>query len=282
MGNQRGSSTTGSEGQDNVVQLPRDWLGPREELVPFGPRAWAQDASADQPAEEEGAFAADDFWGENSESLHTAVRGPVATSAAEAAPGGLDPAAQGTPAPVVDAVARRSRPGFSLRVPVAAAAVVAATVAAVAVLVLIGGAGPGRAPAVNAASANSEALIGHLSSTGGTIDADVRRLASLRLITVRRQHRPPAARPLPHTVSARVARAVGGSSGGGTAPSVPALPGPSYTPSSTASSANAPVTSAPSGASSDSAGASSSSSSPKNQPAFGANGTLGPGSSPNG
>ncbi len=46
---------------DNVVRLPRDWLGPREELIPFGPAAYA--------AEDEGrgdtgnAPTAHDFWG---------------------------------------------------------------------------------------------------------------------------------------------------------------------------------------------------------------------------
>ena len=283
MGDQRGSSTTGreGEGQDNVVQLPRDWLGPREELVPFGPRAWAQDVSADPAAEEEGAFAADDFWGENSESLHTAVRGPVVTSTAEATPGGL-PAAQATAAPVIDAMVKPSRPAFSLRIPVAAAVVVVATVAAVAVLVLSGGARPGGAPPVIAAGANAEVLTGHLSSTAGTIDAGVRRLASLRLNPVRRQHRHPAARRVPHRVAAPGAGAVGASSGGGAAPSMPAPTVSSSTQSSAPSSTNAPATSAPSGASGDSAGASSNGSSPSNQPAFGANGTLGPGSSPNG
>ena len=35
------SQVGGKQGRpkDNVVPLPRDWLGPREELVPFGPSA---------------------------------------------------------------------------------------------------------------------------------------------------------------------------------------------------------------------------------------------------
>ncbi len=37
---ERGSEHQGrAEQPDNVVRLPRDWLGPRDELVPFGPRA---------------------------------------------------------------------------------------------------------------------------------------------------------------------------------------------------------------------------------------------------
>ncbi len=56
--NERGGQ--GAAG-DNVVRLPRDWLGPREELIPFGPAAYA--------AEDEGrgdtgnAPTAHDFWG---------------------------------------------------------------------------------------------------------------------------------------------------------------------------------------------------------------------------
>ena len=71
---QRESGAGQQEGQDNVVQLPRDWLGPREDLVPFGPRA--REAEAAPEVADATAFAAEDFWGENSESLHTAVRGP--------------------------------------------------------------------------------------------------------------------------------------------------------------------------------------------------------------
>jgi hypothetical protein len=261
MGDQRGSGTTGREGQDNVVQLPRDWLGPREELVPFGPRAWAQDTSADLAAEEEGAFAADDFWGENSESLHTAVRGPAAPPA---------------PVPVEDATATSSRPRISLHIPALAAMAVAATVAGVVVLALLGGGRPTAAPVI-AASANAQALIGHLSSTGGTIDAGVRRLASLRLSTPIRSRRRPGSPRRRHKAATGAVGAA--SSGGGAAASTPTQPAPSYTPSSTSSSAGAAVTS---GSASNSAGAGSNSSGPSNQPAFGANGTLGPGSSPNG
>jgi uncharacterized membrane protein YgcG len=42
---------------DNVVRLPRDWLGPREELVPFGP------PTPPASAEESGPLSAHDFWG---------------------------------------------------------------------------------------------------------------------------------------------------------------------------------------------------------------------------
>ena len=49
---------TGNE--DNVVRLPRDWLGPREDLIPFGPsaEAEAEDAGLATPP------STHDFWGE--------------------------------------------------------------------------------------------------------------------------------------------------------------------------------------------------------------------------
>lgn len=57
---------------DNVVRFPGDWIGPREELVPFGAAADALDASMDVNA----SLDADAFWGENSASLHEAVQPP--------------------------------------------------------------------------------------------------------------------------------------------------------------------------------------------------------------
>src|SRR5262249_52906004 len=58
---------------NNVVPFPRDWLGPREELIPFGP-------SADQSASAPGAEA---FWGGDSDPLHAvlATPGPAAAIA---------------------------------------------------------------------------------------------------------------------------------------------------------------------------------------------------------
>jgi hypothetical protein len=60
-------TTSGESDRDNVVHLPaRDWLGPREDLVPVGPAK-----HADTPP------APDDFWGEDSASLQDALRAPA-------------------------------------------------------------------------------------------------------------------------------------------------------------------------------------------------------------
>ena len=64
----------------NVVHFPRDWFGPREDLVPFGPRvSEAGSGAEDQPrVPEPTPVRADDFWGEQSWSMHDAMAGPGA------------------------------------------------------------------------------------------------------------------------------------------------------------------------------------------------------------
>jgi hypothetical protein len=63
---------------DKVVRLPRDWLGPREDLVPFGRRASApiSESSMSALAPDAPASAAD-FWGERSAAIHDAVQAPA-------------------------------------------------------------------------------------------------------------------------------------------------------------------------------------------------------------
>jgi hypothetical protein len=56
-----------------VVRLPRDWIGPRDELVPFGPRATGGVVDLDSPAQ----VTPDDFWGEGSASIHDVLAGPA-------------------------------------------------------------------------------------------------------------------------------------------------------------------------------------------------------------
>lgn len=60
-----------------MVRLPVDWLGPREELVPFGPSAEkrARDSGASNPP-----LRAEDFWGESSADIHHALEPSVPLS----------------------------------------------------------------------------------------------------------------------------------------------------------------------------------------------------------
>ena len=106
------------EPSDKVVRLPRDWLGPREHLVPFGqstPPAADPDLAA---------FAPDDFWGERAAAIHAAVQAPEA--------GGLEHPPTGEPAPKVRVSRRRLH------------ASAAAGVAALAAVVFLLGGSPGH------------------------------------------------------------------------------------------------------------------------------------------
>jgi hypothetical protein len=65
-----GSRSPTPDAADNVVRFPKEWLGPREELVPFGPVA--------EPPEGEVASVdggAADFWGEDSAAVQAVVEG---------------------------------------------------------------------------------------------------------------------------------------------------------------------------------------------------------------
>lgn len=62
-----GGSESGSNDAGNVVRIPRDWYGPREELVPFGPQV-----SEDPPE----PLDANSFWGEGASPVHDAVAPP--------------------------------------------------------------------------------------------------------------------------------------------------------------------------------------------------------------
>ena len=64
-----------TEAESNVVRFPRDWIGPRKDLVPFGP-------AADAPTQAATTFtappSADDFWGEDSAAVQDALQAPGA------------------------------------------------------------------------------------------------------------------------------------------------------------------------------------------------------------
>ena len=57
----------------NVVRLPREWLGPPEELIPFGPSAGATAEERSDPPRQEAAGPFPDFWGEESAVLQDVI-----------------------------------------------------------------------------------------------------------------------------------------------------------------------------------------------------------------
>ncbi len=120
------------ERSDKVVRLPRDWLGPREDLVPFS-------QSTPPPAEPEiDAFAPSDFWGERAAAIHSVVQAPEDEPPPDARAGDPQP-----PAPKSRLPRRRL-----------AAAAVVAIAAATAFALLLGGS-PSRVtsgPRLNIAS----------------------------------------------------------------------------------------------------------------------------------
>lgn len=61
----------------NVVRLPREWLGPPEELVPFGPSARATAGERIDSDLPESTRPAADFWGEGSEMLQDVIEAPA-------------------------------------------------------------------------------------------------------------------------------------------------------------------------------------------------------------
>lgn len=69
--------------EENVVRLPRDWLGPREELVPIGRPASV--AAAVTSGDDALPPTAEAFWSENSAALHDAVQGATSVSTASSA-----------------------------------------------------------------------------------------------------------------------------------------------------------------------------------------------------
>lgn len=266
----------------NVVRLPRDWLGPREELVPFGP---ATDAPPEPPS-------AQSFWTADAASLHAALNAqpvppaapapsppaPVATPAEPSTalrPGGLAAvrARLGTGGARLGA-ARAGYPGAGART-FAVAGVLALLVALSLASTLLS-AGPrsrSGSPVVRSASTNwlrlpAKPLSLHVGLASASMVGRRRqdRRASDRRVHVSRSHlRVRSRRPVETTRIAAAPPASPVTSPGYQAPAVPPA-GASNT-----GAAAAPV-----------ASAASRPPAPTKRPAYGLGGLLGAGSSPSG
>lgn len=163
----------GTQSDDNVVLFPREWIGPREDLVPIGV---ADPGLHDRPP------APEDFWGAGSADLQSAVRAP--------GDGGDEPARRDDQLSTQSGAVgpphrRRARPG-------AVAARAVAGIAALVIVALVVGLlarGPSTTPRPGRAarSLGGHELAGVLLRSGGRTRRTARRRATRpRHVTHRR------------------------------------------------------------------------------------------------
>lgn len=228
---------------DNVVRLPRDWLGPRDELIPVGSSAKGQAHRGEEGLELPPT--ANDFWGEESSSLQTALEAPHQRTGRLAAHTTLpryarQVSALAAGAAVLVAVAVFATGGHSPNVGVARSSGT-----------------PGAASYLAMTTRMSRALESVASKSGRAV-ANRARHAGSALAGHRSRHQ---TRRTVIVEQVRYVTAPTSSAGasGSTAASTPAAPTPQ-----TSSESSSPATGS------------------VNQPAVGANGALGPGTSPDG
>ena len=160
---------------DNVVRLPREWVGPLDELVPFGSRARAREAERARiretehagdlpgPSEPEPVLAAD-FWGAGASALHHAVQGPTPPPIGGGEDGDLEVPVPSTPV----ARARTARPPLRPRTLIAAAGALVTALAVVLLIVVMPGGGRRGAPVASAAGS-----LVHLQTVRSAVHAGV-------------------------------------------------------------------------------------------------------------
>lgn len=290
-----------------VVRLS-DWLAPDDELVPFGPRAYAQTATREAPERlpdsESGAEppAASGFW-DGDTSVHTAVPGPgIFDEPSEPTAERRRSLAWRPPLPLVHPFGWDSRlrervaERLSWRWAAGGAAFVA--LAAVVVVVTLGGSSSGHRTLAAQAGLGGQsrpALSETLGETGTAAAAaaltDLRRLPPVDAVarTVGAAAERAGAlhvRRRPHVVVAPVSQPSSSTTGSVDVPTTPAPTATTPAPTETAPAQTTPTPSPTTGGGGSSSGGGSSggstnsSSSGSNTPALGAGGSLGPGSSP--
>jgi hypothetical protein len=254
--------------EDNVVRLPRDWLGPREDLVPFGPSADAEDGALATPP------STHDFWGEPATDLWE--------SEPDLADAPTETHRRRLMRPIRATAFSRAGVRASEHGRAAALALgVAASVAAFAFVAGGGGSGHPRLPAAAEQHAPTQTSVANLTAgraLPSLAPATHRTAAHLtsrvghrrgRQWPKRTRHR--GGRRVSRTATVQSVRYNGPSAGSSAA-------GTSSSSTPTSSSSAPPETSAPTSAPTGVSAAPSSGSS--NQPAIGAAGMLAPGRSP--
>jgi hypothetical protein len=247
-GRQTEAGATESSTNDNVVRLPRDWLGPRDELIPFGPSADSADDSVPPPT-------ADDFWGEDSSSIQTAVEAPASVD------------------PGWGAASRaRAREGFHTRARAISVLGGVAAALLVTLAVVSGGSSPKPASQGLLATRTSRSI------KGSNLAGLTRTIRTLERPVSRHGRSSSQARSEHHASSTGAPRGRQRASGGGKPTGT--VERVRYTRSSGSAAGGSPAAaSTPSATTAETPAQASSS---NNQPALGANGSLGPGSSPDG
>jgi hypothetical protein len=246
--------------ESNVIRLPCDWLGPREELVPIG--------RIPEPREEP-PLAAADFWGDGSAAMHAPIVGEADTAVDPRVGSGsrsVRLAGQGLAS---------GRAAWAWAVRVGGARwpwVVIGVIAAVACLgVALASLGSGSSPRparrmVQSAGTGRTVVDARRSVKAGASRAVRRRSSTPAHGVARHRHRIRSHETAPSSTAGRVVaayRPTGSSDGSGTATSsTPALSQATHAYASQSTAAPSRASAAP--------------------PAFGAQGALGPGSSSTG
>ena len=262
---------SGDAPASKVVRLPRDWLGPRDALVPLGGPPTDGEVEGTPDDATEPPPNPDDFWGERSAAIHDALQAPVRNHAPEDRPGRHSPGWSTWNRIGLPRIGQRGRP----RTWIAAMAVAGAALGAgIAIAVLSAASAP---PPVRDERPNMAAVLG--GSVSKLLDV---RPPTIVPRTATSRHR---VRPIRHTArrapkpAPRVARHESASPPARVyaAPAAPTVPSPG-TSSSHSSIARTPSTPAETSAPS----ARPSVSSRKRVNPTGQAGALGPVSSPNG
>ena len=237
------------------MRIPRDWFGPKDELVPFGPRAWeSPDADSSDAPEAVGngttaaaeALDASLFWGGDTEAVHDF----------------LDPPAE----------AGRVRRKRTLPLVAAALAVVALAGTA---LSLLGGSQPRPLPRAATAVASRSGTEPQLAIRG--IPKWVVRHPRAAKRAVKKEHRSPKPASSPTTTTQVTYRPYEASS------SATSVSYSTSRPSNTSTvNTSAAVESPHAGSTAPAAVATAQPTAQSSQPAFGSGGALGPMSSPDG
>jgi hypothetical protein len=278
-----------------VVRIPREWFGPRDELVPLGPRA--PEAGSSRPGEGRGEAAppmpsrpsldANAFWGEDASSIHDVLEGPAggqprSLTGATGPPRGSAPrrSADRAQADREDKPRRARLHGRAFRPGMVAAAATLAALAAASVARYLAPPPP-RELHTAVGSVTARSFTPAVTHSGGLreILAVTRAKRSVEGGLSRPSRR--ARRPVPH----RSAIAPTSSIQVAYHPAYPPPTSPSPPPenqSTPAAAASGPASGTPTRPGGAATTASATPSSTPAKPAFGANGALGPMSSPDG